>query len=204
MAVIPSLVSVCRCRTAAFIIRSVVNLARRMRFHRIRLAPGDVNAAAVGTPTGNARCKMLIRVRDALVIFFAEFVLFRIGVRIAPPPEILNEILTLFVRCESLKGALLLWRDDVRHVTFEPFLIRLFQFRLHVTCVFARIPVRRRLSLLSKDRYSSYRQKCRRKHHFSNYFKLHNSTLFLHELAPFTSSRNSNAYNTTIQDARTP
>src|SRR5215213_7305372 len=83
MAIPPNLERIGSCRAAAFIARAIVCAARRMSFYGIRFPPCDVDAAAVGSPSGNARRKMFVRVSDPLVILLAVFVLFCVRIRIA-------------------------------------------------------------------------------------------------------------------------
>ena len=57
---------------AALIQRPLVVLALCMAFKRVRLAVHDVDAAAVGSPAGNAGCKMLVGIGDAPIMLFLD------------------------------------------------------------------------------------------------------------------------------------
>jgi hypothetical protein len=72
--------------------------------------------AAVGLPARLAGGKMLVGVGDAPVVLFAELVLRRIGVGIAPQPELLNEGVALLVVAQVLEGLALFVGDDVGHI----------------------------------------------------------------------------------------
>jgi hypothetical protein len=67
MTIKPNLKRVGRGRAAAFVARTVVGAAGRMRFDRIGFTERDVDATAVGFPARNARREMLVRIGDALV-----------------------------------------------------------------------------------------------------------------------------------------
>ena len=58
-----------------------------MGLNLVRLAEHDVNAAAVGLPSRDARGKMLVGIRDAPIVLFFEFVFLGVGRRIAALPE---------------------------------------------------------------------------------------------------------------------
>ena len=63
---------------------------------------------------------MLVGVSDPLVMFFAIFVLVGVRIGIAAQPELLDELLALFVGGELLESRPLLVRDDVGDVLVEP------------------------------------------------------------------------------------
>src|SRR5437899_3865477 len=94
-----------------------------MRFNFIGGAIHDVHPATVGPPSGNARRKMLIGIGDAAVVLFFIFVLFGVGRRIAAEPELLDELVALFVVGEFGEGGALFITDDVAHVFIKPFLV---------------------------------------------------------------------------------
>ncbi len=66
--------------------------------------------SAVSLPSRLARRKMLVGVRDAPVVLFAEFVIRRIRVRIAPQPELFNECVPLLVVAQALERLAILRR----------------------------------------------------------------------------------------------
>ena len=68
---------------------------------------------------------MLVGIGDAAVVLFFELVLFRIGRGIAAQPELLDELVALFVVGELGEGGALFIGDDVAHVLVEPFLVGL-------------------------------------------------------------------------------
>src|SRR5579864_9021447 len=89
----------------------------------IRRSPGYVNSTTVCFPAGNARSKMLVGICDATVMLFFKSVLWRIGIRIAPLPERLDELLALFIRLQMNERVPLLRRNDVDNVLVQPLLI---------------------------------------------------------------------------------
>ncbi len=86
-------------------------------------AVGDVDAAAVGLPAGNTRSVMLVGVGDAAVVLFFELVLDGIRGGIAAQPELLDELLALFVGLQPFEGGALFIGDDVGHVFVQPLAI---------------------------------------------------------------------------------
>ena len=101
-------------------------------FDFVGRAEGDVDAAAVGLPAGNARGVMLVGVGDAAVVLFLELVLDGVRRGVAAQPELLDELLALVVGLEALEGRPLLIRDDVGDVFVEPLPIRRFQLFLEL------------------------------------------------------------------------
>ena len=96
-----------------------------MRLDFIRLAEHDVDAAAICFPARNAGCKMLVRIGNALVMFFLEFVLFGVRRGIAALPEGFNKVIALFVVGQLLEGRAFFIGDDVGDVFVQPLLVRL-------------------------------------------------------------------------------
>ena len=94
-----------------------------MRINLIRLAIDDVDAAAIGSPAGNARREVLVGVSDALVVLFLVFVLFGVRRGVAALPEGFNEVVALLVVGELLEGRALFVGDDPDDVLFQPLLI---------------------------------------------------------------------------------
>src|SRR2546421_703788 len=103
MTIKPNLKRICRRRTAALIARPIVGSACRMGLDGIGLAPRNIDAAAVGFPTRNARRIMLVGICDAFVVLLAVFVFFGIGIGIAAAPKILDEILAFLVCRQGIK-----------------------------------------------------------------------------------------------------
>ena len=60
-------------------------------------------------------------------MLFLELVLGGIGSRVASQPELLDELLSLFIGGEPFPGLALLVGDDVHHVLVEPFFVGSFQ-----------------------------------------------------------------------------
>src|SRR3989441_12428869 len=110
-----------------------------MGFGLVGFAPHDIDAAAIGFPSGNAGSKMLVGVSDALVIFLAILVFVGVGIGIAPPPKLLDKALALIVGLELLEGLPLFIGDDVSDVLFQPILVSLVQFGLDVARLLGRL-----------------------------------------------------------------
>ncbi len=87
-----------------------------MGFNLVRLAPGDVDAAAVGLPARNTRGIVFVGISDALVVLLTKLVLIGVRIRIAPAPELFNKALALVVGFEFLKGLTLFIGNDVSDV----------------------------------------------------------------------------------------
>ena len=67
--------------------------------------------------------KVLVRVGDAAIVLFLEFVLWRVRSGIATQPELLDELVTLFVVGQLLERRELFRRDDLAHVFVQPLLV---------------------------------------------------------------------------------
>ena len=91
-----------------------------MVFDFVRRAVRDVDAAAVGLPARDARGVVLVGVGDAAVVLFLELVLDGIGRGVAAQPELLDELLALFVGLQPLEGRALFIGDDVGDVLVQP------------------------------------------------------------------------------------
>src|SRR5258706_579584 len=107
-----------------FIVGAVISAGGRMGFDFIGRPVGDVHAAAVRLPRRNARGETLVGVGDAAIVLFAELVLFRIRRRIAAQPELLDELLALFVGGQPAERFPLFVADDVDDLFVQPLLIR--------------------------------------------------------------------------------
>jgi hypothetical protein len=66
---------------------------------------------------------MLIGICDAFIVLFAKFVLLGVGVRVAPPPELLDKVLALFIGCKSLEGLFFFVSDDVGDIVLKLFFV---------------------------------------------------------------------------------
>ena len=124
-----------RSLAAAFIHGTLVAAARRMRINLVRLAKHDVDSAAIGLPSRDARREVLVGIRNPLVVLFLVFVFFGVRRGIAPLPESFNEVVALFIVRELLESCSLFIGDDVNHVFVEPLLVRLAQFLLECPLV---------------------------------------------------------------------
>src|SRR3981189_421542 len=63
---------------------------------------------------------MLVGVGNAAVVLFFEIILRQIGVAAAPEPELLDELLALFVGIQLEESVALFRRDDIGDVLAEP------------------------------------------------------------------------------------
>ena len=86
--------------------------------------------SAIRPPARLARGKMLVRIRDARVVLFAVLILRRIRIRIPPQPEVLDELVALFVVAQALERLQLLVGDDPANVLIHPLLVLALQLRL--------------------------------------------------------------------------
>src|SRR5947208_4034684 len=91
-----------------------------MRLDFVGLSIKDIDASAIRFPTWLSRGETLVRVGNTAVMFFLEFVLDGIRRRITPEPELLDELLTLFIRFQCLERRFLLVGDDVRDIFIQP------------------------------------------------------------------------------------
>src|SRR5262249_7759218 len=108
---------------AAFFRRPLVAAAARVRFLLVRRTICNIDAPAVCLPSRNARGEIFVGVRDAPVVLFLEFVFDRVRGRVAAKPEVLDELLPLFVGLKALERGALFIGDDVRDVFVEPLAI---------------------------------------------------------------------------------
>src|SRR6266581_2838783 len=105
----------------------------------------------------------------AAVMLFLKIVLRQIRIAAAPQPELLDELLALFVGIELKKGVALFGRDDVGDVLRQPLpvgAVQFFQRSLHLSLCFSiRLLLCRRGALvprlLAEDRQDG---NCERKH----------------------------------------
>src|SRR5215471_10446167 len=115
---------------AALFHGALVGTTGGMGLDFVGLAEDDIDAAAIGSPAGDACCVMLIGIGDALVVLFLKFVLFGVGRGIAALPESFNEVIALFVVRELLEGGTLFIGDDVGDVLVKPLFVGLAQLLL--------------------------------------------------------------------------
>ena len=127
IAVSPLLKGIGRRLAATFFGGALIGAAGGMRFDLVGWPVHDVNAAAIGFPSRDARRIVVVGIGDAAVVLFLEFVLDGIGRRIPPQPELLDELLTLFVSVQALECGPLFVSDNVSDVLLEPLFIRGFQ-----------------------------------------------------------------------------
>ena len=99
-----------------------------MRLNRIRWAEGNVHVAAIRLPSRLARGIMVIRILNAPIMLFAEFIVGGVGIGIAPQPELLDERFALLVIAQVLEGLPLFVRDDVGHILIQPGFVGGFEF----------------------------------------------------------------------------
>jgi hypothetical protein len=116
-----------------------------MRFVFIRRAEGDVDPPAVGLPSRNAGGEALVGVGDAPVVLFFKLVFLRIRRRIAPQPELLDELLALLVGRKAPERRALFVGDDVEHVLVQPLFVRAFQLLAQFLFALAPLFFRHRL-----------------------------------------------------------
>src|SRR2546426_725446 len=85
-------------------------------------------AFPVGLPTGNAGGEALVGVGDAAVVLFLEFVFNRVRGGIAAQPELLDELLALFIIGQAQKGAALFVGEDVTDFFVQPLFVLGIEF----------------------------------------------------------------------------
>src|SRR6266571_2678357 len=90
----------------------------------IRRTVGNIDAATIGLPAGNARGVMLVGVSDAAVMLFLVLVFDGIRGRIAAHPERFDKRFALVVGLEALEDAPLFVGDDVGDVFVQPLAVR--------------------------------------------------------------------------------
>ena len=112
VAVAPIFKGKSRSRAAALFHRTLVGSAGGMRLDLVRRTVDDVNAAAIGFPSGNAGREVFVRIRDAAIVLFFEFVFDGVGRGIAARPERFDELVALFVVRELLECSPLFVGDD--------------------------------------------------------------------------------------------
>src|SRR5260370_12595180 len=99
-----------------------------MRFNFIGLTPHDVNAAAIGFPSGNAGSEAFVRVGNAAIVFFLKGVFGEIRIGVAPLPKLLDELFALFVGGKLEKSGSLFRLNDVNHFFVKPLPVRGIEF----------------------------------------------------------------------------
>ena len=132
VAIAPLLKGVSGRLAAAFFHRPLVGAARGMRLDFVRRSVDDVDSAAIRLPARNARRVALVGVGDAPVVLFLELVLHRVRRRVAPQPELLDELLPFLVRAQVLEDLAFFVRDDVDDVFVQPLLVRRHQLLLEL------------------------------------------------------------------------
>src|SRR5437868_5983026 len=99
-----------------------------MIFDIVRLAPDDVDAAAIGHPSGFSGSEALVRVGDAFVVFFFVFVFDGVRSGITTEPELFDELLALFIGRQPFESGAFFISNDVGGVFLQPFLHGLANF----------------------------------------------------------------------------
>ena len=130
IAVVPDLERKRRGVAAALFHRPLVAAAARVGVDAVRLAVGNIDVAAIRPPARLACRKMLVRIRDARVVLFAVLILRRVRIRIPPQPEVLDELVPLFVVAQALERLQLLVGDDPANVLVDPLLVLAMQLAL--------------------------------------------------------------------------
>src|SRR5262249_25368995 len=125
-----------RGRSAALFHRTFVQSTAGMRINLVRRTKLDVDHSAIGSPSRLARCEVLVGIRDAAIVLFFVFVLYRVRSRVAAKPELLNELVALLVVGELLERLALFVGDNPPHVLVLPLLVRSAQLRLHRLLLF--------------------------------------------------------------------
>ena len=123
VAVVPGFKGEGRGLAATLFHGAFIGTAAGMRLNAVRLAVSDIHVPAVGLPTRLAGGKMLVGVGNPPVILFPVFVLRGIGVGVAPLPELLDEVVPLFIVRQTLEGLQLLVGDDPAHILINPLLV---------------------------------------------------------------------------------
>src|SRR5438552_13988840 len=91
-----------------------------MRLDLIRRPVLNVDPSAIGLPARNAGSEPLVRISNPAIVFFFEFVFVGIRRRIAPPPELLNELFPLLVVGKPRERLPLLIADDIGDIPIQP------------------------------------------------------------------------------------
>src|SRR5450631_3810999 len=63
---------------------------------------------------------MLVCISNPPVVLFLVFILRRIGIGVSPLPELLDEVISLFIVGKALEGLQLLVGDDPAHLFVDP------------------------------------------------------------------------------------
>src|SRR5260370_37473507 len=67
---------------------------------------------------------MLIGIRDAAIVFFFKVIVGQVGIVASTQPELLDELLALFVRFQLQESLTLFVRNNVNDILVEPLLVR--------------------------------------------------------------------------------
>src|SRR5579864_708708 len=71
---------------------------------------------------------MFVGIGDTAVVLFLEIIVREVGIAAAAQPELLDELLALFVSFQLQKGLALFRRNNIDDVFVEPLLVRRVQF----------------------------------------------------------------------------
>src|SRR5437867_4590602 len=127
VAIEPTLKRIGRGRTSAFVRLALVRATRGMGFDLVRLAPHDIDTAAIGFPPRDAGRIVFVRVGNTLVILLAIFILVSVRIGIAPSPEFLYEPLALVVSLQLLESLSFIIGNDVGNILLQPVFVGLLQ-----------------------------------------------------------------------------
>jgi hypothetical protein len=99
-----------------------------VRLDLVGLPEPYVDSAAVRAPARYARAEALVGILNALVVLLFVLVLIGVGVGVAAEPELLDELVALFVGLERLEGAALLVVFFLVLIHVQPLLVNALQF----------------------------------------------------------------------------
>ncbi len=141
VAVVPHLEREGRRLAAALVHRPLILAAAGVGIDVVRLAVCNVDVAAVRHPSRLARSEVLVRIRDAGVDLVAILVVRRVGARVAPLPEVLDELVPLLIVREMLERLRLGVGNDPPHILLQPGLVDAVQLVLQVLLLLDPLPV---------------------------------------------------------------
>src|SRR5207245_5353198 len=130
VAVTPVLKRICGSLATALFHGTFISAAASMGLNLIRRSEGDVHVPAISLPPVNACCKMLVGIGDPAVVFFLEFVVFTVRIRITTLPEGLDKLFALFFVRELHKSLALIITDNPAHIFIQPLLVLVIQFSM--------------------------------------------------------------------------
>jgi hypothetical protein len=81
----------------------------------------DVYTASICHPSRLPNRVNFVHVRKTAIVLLLEFVGGSSGVRVPPPPKLLNKLLSFFIGTQIFKHGSLFIGDDVHHIFIQPF-----------------------------------------------------------------------------------